>query len=318
MKIAVLDTTGRWNIGNEFINNGLYNLLLDSPSGEHVNYDLVYFRQFESANERLNYPSDWMTKYNKKAINECDVMVMAGGSCLSKYHVKMFQKIRRDINIPIILTGASFYENIELEKDIYSNIFDLFDHVFARDHATYDALPDGNKHKSIDTAFWIGDSRKRSVFRQGRLRDYSVVNIDSPENAKMQFDLAASLKGDIWLSRNNPSEMTIFNSDLGRDYNVFVGETLEEYVRFYGHAKHVATNRVHTFLVCLLAGTPVQFCHDVVTDFARYFLFHEIGMKLDSTKVVTPEDFKAYETILAVKKQMTADELHEVINSYKK
>jgi exopolysaccharide biosynthesis predicted pyruvyltransferase EpsI len=298
MKITVLYTPGIWNIGNDFINQGAKALLKNVFAGGE--YIINNLELLETSSLLFNYRTDWTTPYGREVIKNSDLLIVIGGSCLNRYMKHIFDDIAK-LPIPKILMGASFYENHETETELYKNLHEQFDYIFTRDEVTYNGISNNKQYKNvingIDLAFWLPEQIPKAIQTENLPKDfYAVVNIDSPENSKMQSDLieAKKKKGfeNIYLSRNNPRQVGICNSDLGKNHKVFVAEKWYEYMRFYGAASEVSTNRVHTFLVCLMMAVPCQFCHDVVQNFARYFLFKRVGIKLDSTKIYSEEDYK--------------------------
>ena len=323
MKIAVLYTPGIWNIGNDFINQGAKAFIKNVfGGGEHI---INNIETLETSSLLFNYRTDWTTPYGRELIKNSDLLIVLGGSCLNRYMKHIFDDIAK-LPIKKILMGASFYENYKTETELYKNLHEQFDYIFTRDAVTYNGISNNKEHKNvingIDLAFWLSDRIPEIIQAENfPEQKYAVVNIDSPENGKMQSDSiqAKKKKGyqDIYLSRNNPRQVGICNNDLGKNHKVFVAEKWYEYMRFYGAASEVSTNRVHTFLACMMLNTPAQFCHDKVEDFARYFLFHRIGMELDSAKLYTAEDYAKLMPALYETKKGLENKL-KVIVSYLK
>jgi exopolysaccharide biosynthesis predicted pyruvyltransferase EpsI len=325
MRISVLYTPGIWNIGNEFINQGAKVLIRNVfGGGEHKinNIELL-----ETSSLLFNYRTDWATPYDKNIIKNSDLLIVVGGSCLNRYMKHIFDDIAK-LGVPRILLGASFYEDHLKETKLYRTLHAKFDYIFTRDAVSYNGISDNKKNENvingIDLAFWMQEVLPKVIQPQYLPEEkYVVVNIDSPENAKMQSDLIKAKKEKgfetVYISRNNPRMVGICNNDLGKEHPVFVAEKWYEYIRFYGSAQEVSTNRVHTFLVCLLLGVPVQFCHDVVKEggFARHLLFEKLGIKLDSTKIYTSEDYKEFAGRLYEMKKNTENKL-KIMVSYLK
>lgn len=322
MKVAVLYTPGIWNIGNEFINQGAKQLIKNVfAGGEH---EINNIELLETSNLLFNYRTDWTTPYNKNLINNSDLLIVVGGSCLNRYMKHIYDDIAK-INIPKIMLGVSFYEDLNKEAELYKNLYQQFDYVFTRDEATYKAISKNKEHKniinSIDMAFWLQERIPEVIQTENLpIEEYGVVNIDSPENSKMQSDLILDKQKrfkDVYISRNNPRQVGICNNDIGKNNKVFIAEKWYEYLRFYGSAGEVSTNRVHTFLACILLNTPAQFCHDPTNVFARYFLFNRVGMKLDSTKIYREADYQELMERLYELRKNTENKLKVIIDYLK-
>jgi len=285
------------NIGNAFINSGGINLIKKSlPKNSEVHY----IEALETSGNLFNYPTKAVSIYNKKLVENCDWLIVLGGSCLSRYMIGLFEEVKQ-LKVKKILLGAGFYEGIEKELPMYKDLPEYFDWIFVRDKESFKALRQGGKYINIvnglDMGFWLN----MDEYKIDGVEKYSVVNIDSPERGELQKRLTAKHKNAI-ISRNNSMFTHICNSDLGKNYNCFVAEKWFEYIRLYTNAEFVATNRVHTFLACIMADTPCQPFLDYTAAYERFFLFKQIGLEIEPAKVYTKKDYDVYKKKMETEK----------------
>jgi exopolysaccharide biosynthesis predicted pyruvyltransferase EpsI len=287
MKIAVLLTPEIRNTGNSFINEGGLELLKKCTPSDTVFY---YIEAVETSNDLFLYPTELLPEYNRKIIEQCDWLVVFCGSLLSKYAISMFDQLKT-LKVKKILLGAGFYENINTELELYKTLPEYFNYIFVRDKESYDALKQEytNVINFIDLAFWL-DVEKYKV---SGIEPYTVVNIDSPENNALQEVLLQRYPKAI-ISRNNPTFTHICNSELSKNYKCFVASRYSAYLKLYSNAEFVATNRVHTFLNCILAKVPSRIFFECKEGYERYFLFKQIGLT-----PIPGEIYNNYEPYLA-------------------
>lgn len=303
MKVTVLYTPSIWNIGNDFINQGARYLLGEIFSA--WNEDEVYeVELLETANSGFNYPTNIIPPTAEKTLESSDLIVVVGGSCLSRYYTRIFEKISQYKAKKWIL-GASFYENINGEKELYKDLHSKFDFISVRDETTWKVLSNNGEHKNvysgIDLSFYISDFY-REYFELNERQNYSIVNIDSPEKGEMQRKF---YKENSWLMWNNPTKIGHANNDNGKDKNIFIAEKWFSYVQFIAHAEEVHTNRVHTLAMCFLFGTPCTsfFGNDAV--FARYYMFKKLGLEVVDGRKFEPSDYgEAFEKCKIFKKEL--------------
>jgi Polysaccharide pyruvyl transferase len=311
MNIAVLVTPEIRNIGNAFINQGAFELIAETVP---FNSNIHYIETFETGNILFNYPTKCITEANKRLIESCDWLIVLGGSCLSRYMINMFNEVK-ELKVKKILLGAGFYEGIEKELPLYKDLPEHFDWIFTRDKETFEALKQGDKYDnivdSIDMAFWM-DVEPYKI--QG-VKPYSVINIDSPERGALQEKLYREHKHSV-MSRNDSSRTDICNTNFGRDHKCFVAEKWYEYIKLYANAEYVATNRVHTFLACILADIPCQIFIDYTAAYERFFLFKQIGLKIETGKLYTSKDYEKYINNLLNKKIYVEEKLYSILNKY--
>ena len=310
MKIAVMYTPELKNIGNSLINKGA-DILLNKTFGWK---ELHKIEALETGNNSFNYPTKSITDYNKKIIEHCDWLIVLGGSCLSRYMINFFEEVKQ-LRVKKILLGVGFYEGLEKEMELHKDLPKYFDYIFARDDETAEALQQGgtygNIYSGLDTAFWI-DEYKDDLLPVKIDRNYSVINIDSPERGALQERLCNENEDHI-ISRNNPYLSSICNSHLGKEHKCFVAEKWYEYIRLYANARYVATNRVHTFLTCILFDTPCQPFIDYTASYERFFLFKQMGLKLETAKKYMSEDYVKVSDILKWQKTKMEDKLTQVL-----
>lgn len=311
MKIAVLYTPEIKNIGNAFINRGAA-VLIDKLFS---NSEIFRIEALESGGDMFNYPTQCITNYNKQIIENCDWLIVLGGSCLSRYMVGFFAEVKQ-LKVKKILLGVGFYEGIEKELPLHKDLPNYFEAIFARDQETAIALIQDGKYDNIysglDTAFWLNETKENLMPIENKT-SYSAVNIDSPERGNLQAKLCSENKDHI-ISRNNSYKTNIFNTDLGKNHKCFVAENWYEFIRFYANARYVATNRVHTFLACILFDTPCQTFIDYTASYERFFLFKQIGLKIETNKKYTVEDYIPYKKTLEAAKFNMEEQLISIVN----
>ena len=288
--ITVLVPPGIRNIGNSFISLGAIRLIRKCLS-YYDKFKVEEIEALETSNKLFNYPTKVLPEYNKKRIEDSDRLIVIGGSCLSRYFVNFFEEIKQ-LKVPKILLGAGFYEGIDKELELHKDLPFDFDYIFVRDQETWKALSQDGHYKnvisSIDLAFWLN----LKPFKIEEVKPYSVVNIDSPERG-IQERLYNEHENSV-MSRNDSSKTSICNSEFGKKYNCFVAERPNEYLKLYANAEHVATNRIHTFLACILSGTSCQPFIDYTASYERFFLFKQIGLVIETAKIYTKKDYKKY------------------------
>jgi len=312
MRIAVLYTPEIKNVGNAFINGGGLALIAkarvtvpESFIGDKI--ELV--EALETSGNAFNYPTQAIPEYNRKLIESCDWLIMFGGSCLSRYTINLFEEVKT-LKVKKILLGVGFYEGIEKELPLHKDLPLHFDHVFLRDKESYDAMKQeyDNVYDSIDLAFWLD---YYYVPDKEKVTPYSAINIDSPERG-IQEDLYKNYNNS-YLVRNDPTKTSICNSDLGKNYKCFVAEKWHEYIKFYANASFVATNRVHTFLACILYNIKCQ-CHlHYTAAYERHFLFRQVGLELESGKVYREEDYIPIRATIKKRKKETEKLLTNIL-----
>lgn len=288
MQIAVLLTPEIRNIGNSKINFGGLELLKKCTPEDTIFH---YIESVETASNLFNNPAELLPEYNRKIIEQCDCLVVFGGSFLSKYAVSIFEQLKT-LECKKILLGVGFYEDINDELELYKTLPEYFDYIFVRDKESYDALRQEDRYTNIinflDLAFWLNIDKYKIL----GIEPYSVVNIDSPENITLQEILLQRYPNSI-ISRNNPAATHLNNADICGSYKCFVASRCSEYLKLYANADFVSTNRVHTFLSCLLANVPCRFFFECKEGYERYFLFRQIGLYL-----MPGETYSNYETYL--------------------
>ena len=309
MKTTVLITPEHRNIGNAFINIGAVELIRKCLP-YHDKFYIQIIEALDTGGNLYNYPTKVIPEYNKKLIEDSDLLIVLGGSCLSRYMINFFNEVK-ELKVRKILLGVGFYEGIEKEMEIHKDLPFDFDYIFTRDKETWEALSGNGKYPnvidSIDMAFWLD----LDDFKVKGVKPYSVINLDSPERG-IQERLYDEHENSI-MSRNDPAKTNICNSDFGSKYNCFVAERAYEYFKFYASAEYVATNRVHTFLVCILAGVTCQPFIDHTAGYERFFLFRQIGLEIETAKVYTQEDYKKYLPKLKKMRQKTEDALTNIL-----
>lgn len=310
MKIAIVYTPEIKNIGNAFINRGA-KIMLERIFSEHYIYEI---EAFESGNDNFNYPSTSFTDYNKQLMESCDWLIVLGGSCLSKYLVSFFNEVKQ-LQVKKILLGVGFYEGIKKELPLHRDLPEYFDHIFTRDEESATALQQEGKYNNVysglDMAFWMNEYHDKLVPIKNE-KEYSIINIDSPERGALQTKLCKENPDHI-ITRNNSYHTHICNGELGKEHKCFIPANWYEFYRLYANARYVATNRVHTFLNCLLTKTPCQVFMDYISSYERFFLFGQLGLKIQTGKLYTKEDYDQYAHTLTVLKLDYEGDLKHII-----
>jgi len=312
MKVVLLTTPGTKNVGNAYINEGGRQLLKKVlPVGTQI-YEA---KALEMSNSDLfYYPNDCLTEYDRKIIEQADWLFVLGGSCLSSYMFKTFETLK-NLKAKKILLGIGFYENLERELEMYKDLPEHFDYIFVRDQETCDTLSQNDKYEnifsSLDMAFWV-DINNKIIPEPISVTPYTVVQIDSPIRVKLQ-EILLDKYPNPYIVRDGLTRATGCVSEVERNHKRFSAERWWEYVRFYCNATQVATNRVHTFLICILAGTPCQPFIDYSYSYERFFLYKQIGLQLETARVYTKEDYKLYMPKLKKMKEETQNILKNII-----
>lgn len=313
MKITVVETPEIFNVGNAFINRGGRNLVEKIFKG----HDICYIKSMESGNTSLSYPSSAFCEYSSQLLKSSDLIIVFGGSCLNRYAIHQFEFLKKLANTKILL-GAGFYENIQNEFDAYGEIVNQFDLIITRDEKTYGLLSGGGKLENVidgvDLSFWLGNEKYRLLPEKPK-RNYFVLNLDSPEKAEtIRRIFKERKKENPIVSWNNPTRVTnIYNSDWAETYRSYIGESWEDYLRFYGAASEVLTNRLHTFSACLSMGTPCRILFDKA-DYGRYMFLLKAIPELSPDPVYQKEDFEEAKKRLLKEKDKTEKILYHFLN----
>jgi len=308
MLVATLLPPSIRNVGNSFVTGGGLELLKKCTPSDTI---FQHIEAIETANDLFLYPTELLSEYNRKIIEQCDWLVVFCGSLLSKYAVSMIEELKL-LKVKKILLGAGFYEDINSELELYKTLPEYFDYIFVRDTESYNALKQGEKYTNIinfiDLAFWL----EVEQYKVSGIEPYAVVNIDSPENEVLQEALLQKYPK-ATISRNNPTCTHICNSELSKNYKCFVASRHSAYLKLYSNAEFVATNRVHTFLNCILAKVPCQFFFDCKEGYERRFLFKQIGMNLIPGEIYN--NYEPYLTKLNELKTSKETELTDILKS---
>jgi len=292
MKIAVIETPEIFNIGNAFINQGGRILVENTFAREH---QITYLKSMESGNLALSNHSEPFCEYSCQILEAADLIIVFGGSCLNRYAIRQFDYLKI-LHQPKILLGAGFYENIKNEFEIYGNIVNEFDLIFTRDEKTYALLSGGGNLKnvidSIDLSFWLQHEQYR-LMSEAPKRAYFVLNLDSPEKAETMRRIFKERKEENpIISWNNSTRVeNIFNSDWSKTYRSFIGDGWEDYLKFYGAASEVLTNRLHTFAACMAMDTPCRILFDKA-NYGRYMFLLKAFPNLSPDPVYQKKDFE--------------------------
>ena len=287
MKVAILYTPGIWNIGNEFINQGA-KILIEKVLKYSANPNIQIFEMetLETGNDSFKHKTPSISDYNQeilKGFEENDWVIMIGGSCLSRYMQGAFHHFLSCSPAKKMLLGAGFYENIHEEYELYKDLPEQLNAIFVRDKKTYDLLSKNGKYKnvfnSLDMSFWLFDKMDEFLPIGKTKYPYTVVNIDSPEISDLRDSIYNNGDSSI-LSWNNPTKIGVCNSDIAKNHKVFISEKYQEYIKLYGGATEVHTNRIHTFAICLMADIPCHIYFGTDPNYHRYYLFEQIGVKI--------------------------------------
>ncbi len=272
-RIAIIRCSGALNLGNEFINAGGEVLVKTCFSSS----TLYYFEYFDSCIiDSYSYPSKAFTDSSLEFINNCDIIILFGGSIISKYMIPLFEQLK--ILKPIkFLIGASLYMYNDEEKRIATKLFNVFDFIVTRDHVTYQAL--GNKERTlngIDLAFLIDKNKICAPERGG----YHLINLDLIQDNK---DEIKKFYNDFVQSRHT-AYIIENTTNTHRDIEGYV--FLSYWESLYGiiaNAESVITNKIHTSLVCMKNGVGFTYKgDDQGGKSGRNTLFNEIGFCLEN------------------------------------
>lgn len=136
MRVSVLVTPERHNIGNSFINKGALRLIEKTVP---VGTEIFILEAFEITNNLFKYPEKLFTEVNKSIVDKSDVLVVCGGSCLSRFMLNFFKELTT-VKIPKLLLGAGFYEGYKQETKLYDTLPEDFDFIFTRDKDSHTTL----------------------------------------------------------------------------------------------------------------------------------------------------------------------------------
>lgn len=314
VKIAVLYCPTIGNIGNEFINMGAEELLkkcfLNIPNAEITNIETL-----EIGNGSFMYPRDYLSPVDRVIVGEADLIFFIGGSCLAKYYVNIFEDLSKFKGKKFIL-GASFYEDVKSELELFKSLPNKFDYIFVRDETTWDLLSESGKYNNVinglDLAFFIDSSKIPRL--ENRLENV-LVNIDSPELGELIDDLYYEHPSSI-IVWNIPYKTEVSNSRHAKhNKKLLVAERGDTYLKNIANCKLIYTNRVHTFLTAFLFNTPCEILYGEPREYERYFLYRKIGLEIIRGKRYSEEDYAEPKKILEIEKQRMEETLTNLISN---
>lgn len=311
MRVALLLPPEHFNVGNAFLSYGGQYLVKKVFNWKYRNFEIIPIEVLDTGISSFKFRSNFTIKYNEKLLDTCDWVIMFGGSCLSTYMKPIFEEIYQ-IKAKKILLGAGFYDKFHEEKYIYQDMYKYFDYVFVRDQITYNWISNFGKNQniffSLDLAFWLDNYKEILLPIKDRIKDYSIVNLDSPLNENLENEYRAEIEN-CYIMRNNPHDIKLCNQ---KD-NVFIAGAWFAYLRFIANAKEVITNRVHTFVACIVFNVPCRFIFDSRGEYQRYFLIERLGITLKSGELLTFKQYKNMKKIMKNLRTKTESDLFNLI-----
>jgi hypothetical protein len=278
MKIALIRCSANLNIGNEFINAGGEILV----KKVFKNSEFFKFEFFDSAiPQNYQYPSCVLLESNRNFIeNNCDLMIVFGGSIVSKYTTSVLNELA-SIKVKKILLGAGAYQYDDYDRNLCKEISQKYDYIITRDDLTYSYFDSAkNVFSGIDMAFFLHEK----AVNKG---NYALINImlikdhlDEIENQRKQ------------LSVNYPNVYVIENTTTPyrnvADY-IYCGywDTLYNTI---ANASYVVTSQIHTVIVCLCNNVSFKYVgYDSGGEIGRNLLFKKFDFKLEKMSVYDAE-----------------------------
>ena len=228
---VVISTTVQWNIGDQFILNGVLRLLRLSWGDIHV---ILHDRN----PDRL--PLGGSAAHSVMESGWADAFVVAGspgwtGECSAIYETAL------RCNVPIFLIGIGSGSHAEglssqIERDVFvQDAIEKASLIICRDEPLRDLLKERRQDIHLLPCPASMIERRSSPYRA------STVGAMGPWWVQQDCDICCAHQ----------------TSDI-QNHDAFFSSDTESYYDLYASAKRVISSRLHASIVCRVMGTPVE------------------------------------------------------------